>query len=1445
MSGKAELEGLLAAFMGLDNEARRAAEERWASIKKSAPDGVAEGLCMILSSTGETQPAYEGIRAMSAVLLRTLFGIRSDFWYRLQPRTQYAVREVLLRSVMEEPVRHIRLKVVHAIGQLASIAFGSRDGGGGGAAGGWPELLPLVTALCAHGDARHLEAGLMLVDKLCEYAHGLLAPHAPALTAIFAAALAHAESAPVRVAALRATASLLQARSGSLAHMLHASGAVIAQRQHSVPALLAMSRATAALLQALLQALACSRRLCVRASACMRALWTPILLPLKDPKLERHGSRINASPRRRYLLSSGWRDLNDDLTPAAAAAMAPLVPPMLAVVEAAARGGDEDAACAGLDALRAIADERPAALRPHLEAAARCALALAAASAQLRVATRQQALELLVALCESAPGAVRRSGAVAAIVPLVLDMLAQVEEDEDSDEVEWAQRADPSPWSIERGDQEENGDEDDDEVSNIAATALDRIALALGGAAVLSAASPLGCAAALYPQLGGVVPPVVARAARDVHPRVRYQLYHALGQMSADFSEPPEDGPNFQALFHAQVLPVLADAVGAANAGLPRLQAAAAATLTHFCHPEHCRVSWALPYAPALLTSLLGVIRSQGGGAGHTAAREEALTAVAQLAQVLGPGFVPFYAPMADAVKALMAAAPAELAQVLGPGFAPFYAPMADAVKALMAAAPAEPSRGGLLHGKALEALALMEQAMADPQPYPTTTDALPPAPQPSRGGLLRGKALEALALMGQAVGLELFRADAHAVLQALVSTQGALQPGDVQAPFSLMACARIAAVLRAEFRPYLPHVVPPLVAALSVDSAVRLLDAPDAALPSSSAAAAAAAQGVTAVECEVRGLGTQVLGINTAAMQEKKVALQVLYQYTADLGADMAPFARTLLEAVLPGLERANAAGVRVVSAAVVPKLLAAVLAAGASANGAGVRVVSAAVVTKLLAAALAAGAGADAQALLDAAVPALIAAMRAAPRDGENEETMECICVAADALCECLRQAHESGGGGGGGGSGGGGGGSGGGGGGSGGGGGGGAIALADAQLEPAVAAFAQGAAAGAERCTARAAAAAAAGAAEDEEEAEARAESQEQFDEWEYDMLTSCTDGLGWIVKARRGAALALYEAHALPTMGALASPPPQAGAAAGAAAAATPASHRALALCSCIDVAEHCGGAAQRHAPALLAAARAALADGAAADLRQAAAYGLGVLAAHGGEAVAAGVAACLEPLLAEAERGYAAAAAGDAGSGGAADNAVAAALRVCVHRGAEAGAARVAAAMPRILGWLPLRHDVAEGRAALQTVVELAESNAALVAAPACAAPLARALLAAMAFVPPEEEDDDDDDDEDEEGGGDGHHHHHHHHRGGACHEGHEHGAACCGGADEDADEMWERQFTTRELRPRVEGLLRALQGLHADAVGAAWAAADEAARRGAQTPTEAFGAQHR
>ncbi|CAM9416817.1 unnamed protein product, partial [Phaeothamnion confervicola] len=102
----------------------------------------------------------------------------------------------------------------------------------------------------------------------------------------------------------------------------------------------------------------------------------------------------------------------------------------------------------------------------------------------------------------------------------------------------------------------------------------------------------------------------------------------------------------------------------------------------------------------------------------------------------------------------------------------------------------------------------------------------------------------------------------------------------------------------------------------------------------------------------------------------------------------------------------------------------------------------------------------------------------------------------------------------------------------------------------------------------------------------------------------MLTSVTDGIGWLIKSRGVAILPLCQSELLPWVW-----PLLAGSGGSEA-------ERSLAMCVCIDILEHCGEGATPLAAELTPVLLQAVSEESSA-IQQAAVYGLGVAAEKGG------------------------------------------------------------------------------------------------------------------------------------------------------------------------------------------------------------------------------------
>ncbi|RIB28214.1 armadillo-type protein [Gigaspora rosea] len=188
---------------------------------------------------------------------------------------------------------------------------------------------------------------------------------------------------------------------------------------------------------------------------------------------------------------------------------------------------------------------------------------------------------------------------------------------------------------------------------------------------------------------------------------------------------------------------------------------------------------------------------------------------------------------------------------------------------------------------------------------------------------LLRGKAMECASLIALAVGKEIFAPNANEFIQLLVQTQQSVtEPDDPQTSYLIASWARICKVLGADFVPYLPIIMPPLLQSAQLKPDFAILD-PDDDIDSKYSAEDG---------WEFVGVEGQQIGIKTTVLEEKCTAVEMLICYARELGPAFQLYVADVLEIVLPLLKFYFHEGVRNAAAATIPHLLNSVKKANAS---------------------------------------------------------------------------------------------------------------------------------------------------------------------------------------------------------------------------------------------------------------------------------------------------------------------------------------------------------------------------------------------------------------------------------------------------------------------------------------------------------------------------------
>ena len=196
------------------------------------------------------------------------------------------------------------------------------------------------------------------------------------------------------------------------------------------------------------------------------------------------------------------------------------------------------------------------------------------------------------------------------------------------------------------------------------------------------------------------------------------------------------------------------------------------------------------------------------------------------------------------------------IAQLAGDGFAPYYSAFMPGVKGIMCTATA---------------------------PHLAT---------------LRGKAMECVGLVGEAVGDEVFAQDAQEVMEILLSAMGQ-SDDDTTFDHILPACARISKTLGANFRPFLPLVMPPMLAGALQEISFSMVDAEEGDDEGENVY-----DEETGTESAVISMGAGIkkrVTLNTHAVQKKNQCGRMIYEFAANMKGHLQEYLLPCVQATLP----------------------------------------------------------------------------------------------------------------------------------------------------------------------------------------------------------------------------------------------------------------------------------------------------------------------------------------------------------------------------------------------------------------------------------------------------------------------------------------------------------------------------------------------------------------
>lgn len=341
---------------------------------------------------------------------------------------------------------------------------------------------------------------------------------------------------------------------------------------------------------------------------------------------------------------------------------ADLLPRMIVITAESIEAQDDQSL---LKLLIDMAETCPKFLRPQLEVIFEMCMKVFS-SQDVEDSWRHLVLEVMVSLSEHAPAMVRKRADkyIVALIPLVLQMMADMDDDE-----EWATS-------------DVVTDDDNSDNNAIAESSLDRLACGLGGKAVLPhvmAALPAmlghadwkqryaalmaisaigeGCHKQMETMLDQIMQGVL-NFLRDPHPRVRYAACNAIGQMSTDFA------PTFEKKFHEPVVTGLISLLD--DVENPRVQAHAGAALVNFS--EDCPKHILVRYLDGMMNKLDAILNSKFKELvekGNKLVLEQVVTTIASVADTCEKEFVAYYDRFMPCLKFIIQNAKSEELRML------------------------------------------------------------------------------------------------------------------------------------------------------------------------------------------------------------------------------------------------------------------------------------------------------------------------------------------------------------------------------------------------------------------------------------------------------------------------------------------------------------------------------------------------------------------------------------------------------------------------------------------------------------------------------------------------------------------------------------------------------------------------------------------------------------
>ena len=201
---------------------------------------------------------------------------------------------------------------------------------------------------------------------------------------------------------------------------------------------------------------------------------------------------------------------------------------------------------------------------------------------------------------------------------------------------------------------------------------------------------------------------------------------------------------------------------------------------------------------------------------------------------------------------------------------------------------------------------------------------------------VLRGAAIEAASIVGQSTSgpdgenASLYAKDASEIMEFATSLLNSEQTDIVPMDQLFAACARIAAVMKSQYVPFMPSILPHILKRATEKLEVSITDSEDNNKQETTE------RDDEGYNINIPGMGLKKIKINTTQLEEKANSARAIYEHARSLGTEFGPYVAPSADAFLPLLQNEYSGEVRSTSAQALCQIFKASCLAAKEGNGA-----------------------------------------------------------------------------------------------------------------------------------------------------------------------------------------------------------------------------------------------------------------------------------------------------------------------------------------------------------------------------------------------------------------------------------------------------------------------------------------------------------------------------